>query len=371
MSGIRLSGPSNTPIERGLQLIADESRTGIMELTATGTVTLLHFRDGSLVNAERVAGRELWPLGDYLVESGLVRPRQLVKAVDLARSGEIAPEDVLVRKRLVSENVVKRFAELQLAELVYPLFLADDPILRFLQERPRASRFITPVPAAFLLKEGRRRKSVWPDLRDEVGKETAVYTKEPRDLALLLGYEPAEPDFGISIGGQARIAFYAVNGKRTLAQVARTSGLGLFQTYEAFRDLIREELLVLVNPNGEGERRSALRPYLYRVGALLSYGIFGLLITLGVMWATDHGHEIEENVIRSEVGRTAALQRADLERVRELVHVYQLGEGQFPASLKVLVEQGYASDLLFGHGNALDYKLKDGRFILKRTETKR
>jgi hypothetical protein len=336
---------SNTPssvLAKEIQAIGQDERSGVLEVTGSGTVTRLHFRRGALVGADRVAGSDLWPLGDYLTYGGLLSPRDVLGAMDMAQEKKLQVEEVLLSYKGVTEDLLSRYANLQLEESLFPLFSLESPLVHWFDERPRVPQLVTPLPAEWILKESRRRRDLWPALEETVGKSTAVYDREPSLLAELLGYTSAKEDALPSMGGNARIVFFYANGERTVAQVARKSGLGLFQVYQAFSELIDADVIDLVVAHGTGETPPIYRPYLGKVLLTLTYGILALGLFLGVTWAIEHQEGLKEHWLSHYSQDTQVNRAKERARIVAALDLHQLEFGHYPTSLEELVEVGYA-----------------------------
>lgn len=346
------------PLIKGLQKVRRAESSGVLEVTGQGVVVRLHFRGGGLVHAERMAGEEVWPLGEYLTHSGVLRPQRVLKALRVAEAKGRPVEEVLVAQKGVTEDLVRRFTQLQLEEIVFPLFRIESPSVRWLEERPAVPSMVTPLPAEWLLKEGRRRRGLWPRIRENVGRSNAVYAHEPGLLSELLGYTYDRKDPLPSIGGNARVVTFYSDGRRTVLQVARASGLGVFQVYQAMDELLDLDVMELVAASGTGDEPRAYRPYLRALLLGVSYLIFGALFFLGGRWVMNHGEELRRQLFAtvSMTEATSPDQRRSrqMARLHEAMKLHELEFGHYPASIDELLEAGYALE---------------GRALLKRALT--
>jgi hypothetical protein len=223
------------------------------------------------------------------------------------------------------------------------------------------------LPAEWILKESRRRRDLWPGLEETVGRSTAVYDREPSLLAELLGYTSDREDPLPSIGGNARIVFFYANGDRTVGQVARKSGLGLFQVYQAFSELIDADVIDLVAAQGAGEKPPVYRPYLGRVLLALTYAILALALFLSVTWAIDHQEGLKEHWLSHYSQDTQVNRAKEQARIAAALDLHQLEFGHYPTSLEELVEVGYA--MIDKDGVVERYKIQlepDGYRLLTR-----
>ena len=329
------------PLAREIHDIGQEERNGVLEVTGAETVTRLHFRKGSLVHAERAAGSDIWPLGDYLTFGGVLRPKDVAKALRAAEQKNIQAEEALLGMDGVTEDLLTRFIDLQLEESLFPLFNLQSPILTWLDERPKVVSLGTPLPTEWILKESRRRADIWPRLEDSVGRKTAIYDKDAGCLAELLGYTHDREEPLPSIGGNARIVFFYINGAKTVVQIARASGLGLFQVYQAIDELIDADVVEVVALRGEGEQPPIFRPYLRNALLVLTYAILALGLGLGVEWGLEHGNRLEEHLISHYGQELTESPAAEMTRLTASLELHELEFGHYPTSFTELVEVGY------------------------------
>ncbi len=335
-------GGERWSFDRILALLDEQRRTGVLEVTAGTTRTRVHVRKGYVSHAERRDGID-WPVGAYLLDSGTLTDVQLFEARRQAERRNLPVEDVLVDGGVVSADVMKRFIDLQVAEVLYPLFLERSLDIRFLEERPETPRFATSLPVSFILKEAERRAELWPPLRQRVGRTTAVFRKDDALLPEILGYadpDPkAEPLPELSAG--ARVAFFHLGGARTVEQVARASGLGLFETYRALAELLDAYLITLADPNGKGERRADGPPPWRHVVTALTYAVFAALVFGGVQWVRGQADVLTVSAAdpAGELGAVAGAVRAA--QVRDAIQLFRLQRGTYPESLQELVAAGW------------------------------
>ena len=319
----------------------------MIEVAGPETVTRLHFRKGALVHAEPVAGSDLWPLGDYLTYGGILSSRDILRAQRAADKKKISVEDALLTYEQVTEDLLTRFIDLQVQESLFPLFSLELPMLTWLDERPRLVRLGTPLPTEWILKESRRRADLWVGLEEAVGRKTAVFDKDQSCLGELLGYTHDREEPLPSIGGNARIVFYFINGEKTVVQIARASGLGLFQVYQALAVLIDAVVVEVASLHGVGEQPPVFRPRLRYAVLGLTYAILALGLMVGVQWALDHGKKIEEHLV-SHYGQTTSGQTTEnmpaieMQRITSSLELYELEFGHYPASLEDLTQTGFS-----------------------------
>ena len=330
---------------RVLTLMDEQDSTGILEIgvPSTGRTTHIHMRRGYVVDVEEVIGEHRWLLGDYLVLSGTTDQRKVVAAEKDAKRKNTTVSEALVEANVVSADVLKRFVDLQTTELLFPLFEEEGLQIQFLEERPRTNPHATDLPVSYLLKEAERRREHWPKLRESVGRTSAVYDADRSVLAELLGYdEPAEDEDGEElaipeVGMNTRIVFFLTNGAKTVEQVARASGLSLYDTYQAYNELLDFDVIDLVTPHSKGEERTTGGEHLSRLVAVFMYAFIAIVIGLGGQWFLTHGEAFTPSSTASTPAIVEAVQTATFEQIEVALQLYALRHGTFPGSLEDLV----------------------------------
>lgn len=346
---------------RVVQLMYEQERTGILDVAGADGEWHIHLRDGQIVNVVPVEGRR-WLLGDVLVSTEAITEDQLMKALKRhKRTGERIGK-ILIELELISADVLKKYLDLQMRETLFPLFQMLGITAKFRKEPPDPLEEASPVPIPWVLKEAQRRVREWPLLEKRVPSLSAVYAKEPGTIREILGTQGSgvrevDPDLPLDvqalqeaalegeIGGNERIVYYYVNGRKTVAQLALASGLGQFETTKALYRLAGRGYVRMLHEQGEGERRSdkTIFPLLFQIAftvflgavvALLGFWRVGGLDGVGLGRVTDQ--ELAQ-----------VLSASHQERVRRALDAFHAQTGVYPEALEELVGARYlaADDL--------------------------
>jgi len=331
-------------LKRVLTAMLDNERTGVLDVKSAGLVTRIHLRKGGVTMVERMGLDRQFPLADYLVESGRISSSELVEARQKCEMMDMPLDEYLVSKRLASEDLAKRYSDLHLADMLFPLFSRESLEIEFKDERPKSSGFATQLPISYVLKEAERRSGEWPELRRRVGSGHAVYTKDPAVLAELLGYvEPPEDDEEPlpELSGSARVVFFHVNGKKTVEQISRATGLGMYETYRGLRELLDAFLLEVETHEGVGEKPPSRSP-LTRMVTYTTYALIAVLLGLGGQWVVSNPDVLTFDRAAGSASILSQVQRSHMAQVRMALEVYHAQKREYPESLDQLA----ATDML-------------------------
>lgn len=362
---------TNWTFESVLTLIDAESRTGVLAVSVDDVETYLHVRGGQLTFVEQSGGRSQDLLETYLVHTRTVRTSRMPAATREAKRTGARLDEVLVEQGVVSPDVMKRFMGLQRDELLYPLDHHKDLKIQFREERPVSPELTTPLPISFVLKELKRRREVWPTLRQRIGRSTSVYRREGYYMAELLGYAPPEEEADDlpELSADAKVVYFFINGVKTSEQLAYAAGLGIHETYAALRDLLDNYLVNVHDTDGKGEsppRRDSIFP---RLITLLTYGLLAAMVVFGGRWVMGESTTIHASLTSESPAIAKALEEATLDRLSRAVQWFQLQHERFPEHLGELVDAGYLSADAHAELGDVTLQTVDGRFRLVRGST--
>ena len=275
---------------RVFQRMYERSKSGILEVMGPDGEARLHLQAGKVVNLETSdAGN--WRLGDFLVESETVASNELARLVLKSEKSGKPLEQLLVDKGLVTADILKRFVELHVRETIFPLFRKTGITCRFEELEPTANPWMSPIPAPYFLKNAGRRAELWPRLNKRIPHDEVVFDKVDAYIKTVLGETSSiifteeegekkpQQDTGDHIGGNERIVYYYVNGKKTVRQLSYASCLGEFETYIALVKLFDKGFIEVREQRGKGEKLKKKRTVL---PAILRTGAWGISLSVVV-----------------------------------------------------------------------------------------
>ena len=332
---------------RILTMLDRESRTGVLEVGApgSGSTTRVHMRKGYIVGIDQPTGEHAWILGEYLVRTETITRDQLLRARQLSQADGVALEEHLLKLPSLTEDILKRFKDQETSELLYPLFREAGLEIHFLEERPKPASHATTLPVSYVLKEAERRKSVWSQLRERVGRSSAVYQRDDAVMAIVLGYEqdktPTDQGEPIpELGASTRMVYFHTNGERTVEQVARSSGLTTFETYRAYASLLDFDIVDLVTPHSKGEETKSDSSVLPRIVSVITYGFVAIVLMLGAQWLWTNPAILTPSPVASSPKIEQIRLDASKVQLEDALQMYHLRYGHFPERLSILSTEG-------------------------------
>ncbi len=260
-----------------LKLLYQNRKSGVLKVQSAEGELLIHFREGKIINVDMPKGQE-WIIGQYLTEGEVLTEKKLLKAMRIAAQKQVPPEEVIISKKYMSPDVLRRYMDLYSREVVLPLFGKVGLVCSFVSDEPVENRWLPPVSVPFLLKEGEKRAREWPLLSKRVPSPNVVYAKDKSFISQVVkdGDTEGNPLFSEKmdpeLGANERIVYYFVNGKKPVKQLSRASGLDLFSTYKALYNLENKFMVKVVSAQAhEIEKKNAFVPIVIK-------GLFYLII---------------------------------------------------------------------------------------------
>lgn len=204
-----------------LYLVDRGYKTGCLHLDRLDESASLYFEKGKLVTASRK--EHAGPLTDLLMSRGKLTPQQGQHAAQVQQSnGGTTLSQVLVDLNYISRDDLQKLLQQHIEESVYSLFGWPDGEFRFEQNQrpePVAPIMPTPLPVEHLIMEGVRRIDEWGQIKERIPST---------DMVVRFVEQPGEKAKGVQLAAEEWRVFARINGKDTLAEIAKKTGLGDF-----------------------------------------------------------------------------------------------------------------------------------------------
>jgi Domain of unknown function (DUF4388) len=204
-----------------LYLVDRGYKTGGLHLAHEQEMALLFFEKGKLVMAARKPEDQQ---SDLLVRLGVISADQLSQArQQLGANGNGATlTQVILEAQLATKEQVQTALQTFTEESVYGLFGWPEGEFRFEQnQRPAADAPLIPTPISVdhLIMEGVRRIDEWGRIKDRIPST---------DLIVRFLDQPNEKVKGVKLAPEEWRIFARINGKDSLAEIARKTSLSDF-----------------------------------------------------------------------------------------------------------------------------------------------
>jgi Domain of unknown function (DUF4388)/Type II secretion system (T2SS), protein G len=360
-----------------LQLIGQQSKSGVLVLRSRSDEIQVLMWNGSVVSAEHAGRTARDKLGSLVVRAGLITSAQLDDALSVQKRTLRRLGDILVEMGMVTKEQLREMTQLQTTQTLYKLFHWKSGTYAF---EPRDVSFdretVSPLRCEAVLMEGYRIIDEWPIVRRKISSPAMTFER-----LKLLDPPAARPDGRGPRDGEAaalgrnewRVYELALPGL-TVETIADRSRLGEFEASKALFNLVNLGVLRAIPParrSTASEVGAYARDWKDRVrrgaaGVVATVAIAGALAALvlvvqgGGMGGASAPRPLDDG--RAE----RFLARYQMERLRAALEVYRVETGAYPESLDALVEAGLASprDLRYPWDGTYAYRRKADGYLL-------
>lgn len=319
------------------QLIGQQRKTGVLEVSNDRGRIQLRFDSGAVVAAAPVGEQPDAALGEMLVRRGLVPPDELESAL-----AECAASLERLGLRLVERGLVSR-ADVDETEE----FLTTETLFDLLRENSGSFHFTAqPVPherdrakllgAEEILMEGLRKVDEWRTLAKDLPPEDAVLRRRR-----------SFDSYAASASGEARRrlvtaerVYLLVDGRLPLRRVIDLSHLGTFEGSRIVAELLAAGVVEPVRRRRERARQArvegSLAPGAWISGAI----VLGILLAVAVVLQVA-GRPAAAGARVAGDGLAPIEASLAARRVRNALDAYRAGRGVWPERLEEIADAGF------------------------------
>jgi hypothetical protein len=319
------------------QLIGQQQKTGILEVSDDETRLRIAFDGGAVVWGERVGAYEGAALGDMLVRSGLITPQRLVELERRIGDGAARLEAMLIESGELSAGELDEVVSLVTRDTLFELLRWTRGSFHFsagpvVHGRDPASC----IPAEQLLMDGLRMVDEWRTFDEGALDPEAVFAPSGRFEDFRRAH-PGELPERLAV---AERLFLLIDGRQPVRRLVDLSRLGSFEGTRWLTLLRRARLIERVDPElvARKQRRrhtrelASMRPPLG--GALLALLPWVLLAFVLLALAEGPAPRLAAPERLSE---RAALHQAgaffEVLRLGHLADAHRYALGRWPAGL--------------------------------------
>ena len=292
------------------QLIGQQRKTGLLEITGESRTVRLAFDEGAVVWASPVGRTEFAILGDRLVRCGLITRTRLDELMRESVASARPLPSLLVASSAIAESDLDEICDLLSRETIFEVMRWTGGSFHFSaqtihHEMPREKL----IAAEQILMDGLRMLDEWRTFKSLVPSEDIVFQR----TGSLEVYRQRTGGSLQRQGGQVDRVFQLVDGRLTVRRVIDLSRLG---TFEATRILAELKQIGLIEPldaksarrlQREQRRVTPVAEYVrWGFAAVLPLALLALLVSVGLEARPVGGHAVG-----------APIPRKPLEEVRQ------------------------------------------------------
>jgi hypothetical protein len=210
-----------------LQLLAHESKTGVLQVSGGGNKVKVFVKDGLVVYAS--SSQKEHRLGHLLKIGGYVSPEDLHQCLLLARQRKQKVGRVLVDEGAVSKKDLKKLLRQQVKEILNDMFLWKTGEFEFKEiSFSVAGQLVTEINAMEIVLDTSRRTDEWSVITKHITDDSLVFRPS----------EQGQRQEEVKLNKREWGVLSLIDGRRTVKQVVADSGLGEFAAFKTIYSLL-------------------------------------------------------------------------------------------------------------------------------------
>ena len=318
------------------QLIGQQQKTGVLEVSDDQTRLRITFEGGAVVSGERAGAYVQAALGDMLVRAGLITPQRLVELERRIAEGGVQLDALLTESGELTASQLDEIVELVTRDTLFELLRWARGSFHFTScsvvHRRDAARCL---PAEQLLMDGLRTIDEWRTFDEYAVDPESVFLPSGR-FEEFRRRHPGEAPEKLAV---AERLFLLIDGRMPVRRVVDLSRLGSFEGARWLTRFRRAGLIEPIDPEivaRKQKRRHALElaagPSV--LGAIVAVLPWALLVAIVLALAQQPAPEPRAEV---RLGERAVLHRAgaafEARRLRNLADAHRYARGDWPGGL--------------------------------------
>ena len=238
-----------------LQLLSNDKKTGILELTDGNDIIQVYLRDGTIINA--FGSSRVERLTNYLRSEGIITEEQLEKSLKISAHTEKKIGMVLVEQGYISSELLDSLLHRQIEETLFSMFLWEQGEFEYRdQEFDLSDQIITSFDTMQVVLEASRRVDEISEIKKRVPSDHGVLTVINDNAALQKA----------KLNTVERAVLSLINGRRSVKGLIHDSGYDELKVYKTLFSLITaglilEEKKILKRTNGDIQKEIAGQQY--------------------------------------------------------------------------------------------------------------
>lgn len=214
-----------------LQWLSMGQKTGTLAIRGGSGEKRVYFQNGRIISSSSTIEREY--LGHFLVSYGYITEEELTKAMEVQEESKILLGKILVMIGAIAEDDLVELIRIKACETIFDIFLWPEGAFHFIDgEIPQRPMIPIAIDVTGIVMEGLRRYDEWQRL-----KERIVSMHDVPAIVAPISIE--------SLGEPQRIILRAIDGVRSLAEIAEATHNPDFPVAKLVFDLLESGHLTL------------------------------------------------------------------------------------------------------------------------------
>ena len=157
--------------------------TGLLTLRDRDARTSIWLRDGRVLFASSSSTEERF--SQFLLRENVISLENILKALEICLSTKDRLGEVMVRRRVLTQEDVDKWVRTQIQEVIYSVFNWTEGRYRFEDGRPCKESLTLDLSAHAVVAEGIRRMRSWARAYEQIGGLNAEY-RTTRDMPVII-----------------------------------------------------------------------------------------------------------------------------------------------------------------------------------------
>jgi len=327
------------------QLIGQQRKTGILEVSRGNDRIRIAFDQGSVVSGEQAGPYPYAAVGDMLVRTGLVSAQRLLELENECQQSGAALPTQLVASGDLEERQVEELIDLVRRDAIFALLRWTEGSFHFSSQAvPHDRSEAHLLPAEQILMDGLRMLDEWRTFDPAATRDDSVFQRCGRFEAVREAWTHASPE---QLSRAERL-FLTLDGRSRTRRVVELSRMGDF---EAARWLSELRLAGVIEPLDPAlvARSRRLLPLALATGPSPLAAVFAVapFLLLGALLLSLFAHPPLLAPPRlAPDAETAARQVFEARRLRNQVEAWRFARGRWPRDLDEVQRLGPGRDFL-------------------------
>ncbi len=220
-----------------IQLIGQQSKTGILTVRKNNKEVRIFFVNGNVVRVEPDRSEHKMLMGEMLITSGKLTRDQLESALEEQRGTIQYLGEILLKRKLVTKEDIQKVVQTQIYETIYELFQWQEGTFEFeTREKSEYLKILPSLSPEQLLLNVSWMVDEWQEIEKTIPTMNVVFEKLPTKHNISLGEDDSE-ERGLTYN--QKIIYDLVDGKRIVQEIVEKSLMGRFDTCNILSELLQ------------------------------------------------------------------------------------------------------------------------------------
>jgi hypothetical protein len=324
---------SDFPVSDVFQLIAQQRKTGVLQLDSDDRSLEVFFLDGQVLRARPAETRPDGALASFLLRTGAVSESSLAQARRTQDQSLEPLADVLLSAGAISSDLLSQIARLITHDTIFELFLWDEGRFEFRPEEVSVSDHDEPVNAEMFLLDALRMRDEWVNVVSDL-PDLASTASRCAELEEFRAHRAELMERSGLSGEDLEKLFNLANGRIAVRRVIDLSRLGTFRGGRGMVELLRAGLL-RIEARAEPEPVVRSAPRAERSVPWGGLAVLAVAAALAVGLAFVPGPSWSDFPL-PVAGLEGARARTGAEALRAALEAHRWLAGSYPESLEEL-----------------------------------